>query len=109
MHSGTKEKDGELVFNIEQAGEYTFCFSNQMSTVTTKIVEFEMELPEVALYEEMENFDKIMESFNKIHHSVDEVHKKQTYFKTREAVCSLIQFLTKFTLTIKKIRNTWSK
>ena len=39
---GTKERQGDFVFTANDVGEYRFCFDNEMSTVTDKMVDFEI-------------------------------------------------------------------
>lgn len=37
-----KERQGDFVFTAQETGDYSFCFDNQMSTVTDKVVDFEI-------------------------------------------------------------------
>lgn len=39
---GHKERQGDFVFTAQKAGEYRFCFDNEMSTFAEKIVDFEI-------------------------------------------------------------------
>lgn len=39
---GEKERQGDFVFTANDQGEYRFCFDNEMSTVTDKVVDFEI-------------------------------------------------------------------
>jgi len=39
---GEKERQGDFVFTANEAGEYRFCFDNNMSTVSDKLVDFEI-------------------------------------------------------------------
>lgn len=39
---GSKERQGDFVFTANDEGEYRFCFDNEMSTVTDKVVDFEI-------------------------------------------------------------------
>jgi len=39
---GHKERQGDFVFTASAAGEYRFCFDNEMSTFAEKIVDFEI-------------------------------------------------------------------
>lgn len=43
---GEKERQGDFVFTAQQSGEYSFCFSNDMSTFAEKLVDFEITVPE---------------------------------------------------------------
>lgn len=46
LFSKEKEGEGRFTFNAETDGEYSFCFSNKMSSVTKKIVSFTIEIGE---------------------------------------------------------------
>lgn len=39
---GTKERQGDFVFTVNEVGDYSFCFSNDMSTFAEKMVDFEI-------------------------------------------------------------------
>jgi len=39
---GQKERQGDFVFTAQEAGEYKFCFNNEMSTFAEKFVDFEI-------------------------------------------------------------------
>lgn len=39
---GEKERQGDFVFNAQKAGEYSFCFNNEMSTFSDKFVDFDI-------------------------------------------------------------------
>lgn len=40
--AGEKERQGDFVFTAQHVGEYSFCFDNEMSTFTEKLVDFEI-------------------------------------------------------------------
>ncbi|QSL64919.1 hypothetical protein MERGE_002223 [Pneumocystis wakefieldiae] len=42
IFNGVKEKQGDIEFNAKYKGEYMFCFSNEMSTLTDKILDFQI-------------------------------------------------------------------
>ncbi|XP_053637515.1 transmembrane emp24 domain-containing protein 2 isoform X1 [Cherax quadricarinatus] len=44
VHEGERESNGRYTFPASMDGVYTYCFSNKMSTMTTKIVMFSMEI-----------------------------------------------------------------
>lgn len=44
---GQKERQGDFVFTATEAGEYRFCFNNQMSTFAEKFVDFEIAVSSV--------------------------------------------------------------
>lgn len=39
---GKREKQGDYIFTANHIGEYTFCFENDMSTLTEKLVDFDI-------------------------------------------------------------------
>lgn len=39
---GQAERQGDFVFTANDIGEYRFCFDNEMSTITDKLVDFEI-------------------------------------------------------------------
>lgn len=39
---GQKERQGDFVFTGNDIGDYSFCFNNEMSTLTEKFVDFEI-------------------------------------------------------------------
>jgi protein ERP2 len=40
--SGEKERQGDYVLTANTVGEYSFCFENDMSTLTDKLVDFDI-------------------------------------------------------------------
>lgn len=46
IYTGDRETNGKYTFAAYETGVYTYCFSNQMSTVTPKVVMFTMEISE---------------------------------------------------------------
>lgn len=46
IYEGLRESSGKYTFAAEKKGAYSYCFSNQMSTMTPKVVLFNMEITE---------------------------------------------------------------
>lgn len=42
MLDGQRERSGDYVFTANTVGEYSFCFENDMSTLTDKLVDFDI-------------------------------------------------------------------
>jgi len=85
---GQEEKQGDYVFSAGLVGEYSFCFSNAMSTWADKLLDFEISIEN----EQANNDDKdkpakvtdIEESLSRIASSVTKIVRKQKYLRTRE-------------------------
>ena len=39
---GARERQGDYVFTANTVGEYSFCFENDMSTLTEKLIDFDI-------------------------------------------------------------------
>lgn len=44
LYSATKESEGKYFFVTHVKGQYKVCFSNQMSTITTKTISFALQI-----------------------------------------------------------------
>lgn len=44
IHDGNRETSGKYTFAAHMPGEYSYCFGNKMSTMTPKVVLFNMEI-----------------------------------------------------------------
>ncbi|KAL9543157.1 hypothetical protein MBANPS3_008254 [Mucor bainieri] len=93
---GQEEKQGDYVFSAGLVGEYSFCFSNTMSTWADKLLDFEISIENeqtFAHYQETSTSNdkdkpakatQIEESLSRIASAVTQIVRKQKYFRTRE-------------------------
>ncbi|KAL1915711.1 uncharacterized protein VTP21DRAFT_6470 [Calcarisporiella thermophila] len=93
--NGERERQGDFVFTANDAGEYSFCFANDMSTFAEKLVDFEIELehevrPTYTQFDREkqptapEHMNSMDESLMRISGSLSSVSRNQKYFRTRE-------------------------
>ncbi|KAI8985164.1 emp24/gp25L/p24 family/GOLD-domain-containing protein [Pilobolus umbonatus] len=90
---GEQEKQGDYVFTANKAGEYAFCFSNNMSTWADKLIDFEVtvehevrpQFKKDALgVEQPEKLTEMEESLFRLSGSLSNIARTQKYFRTRE-------------------------
>jgi hypothetical protein len=84
-----KQRQGEWVFNAATAGEYEFCFSNEMSTFAEKVVDFECTLEnDFRAIVDLENshdmsISGVVQSVEHIDKQVNSVLRSLQYYRTR--------------------------
>jgi hypothetical protein len=90
---GEQEKQADYVFTANHFGEYSFCFSNDMSTWAEKLVDFEITVeneqrPQFVKSadgkEEPVTLTEMEESMMRIAGSLTHIQRAQKYFRTRE-------------------------
>ncbi|KAF1995221.1 hypothetical protein P154DRAFT_500593 [Amniculicola lignicola CBS 123094] len=88
---GTKERQGDFVFTATDAGEYRFCFNNEMSTFAEKMVDFEIAVENEARAQlpskqgsTPEQTSSLEESILKLSAQLSTISRNQKYFRTRE-------------------------
>ncbi|KAK7700813.1 hypothetical protein SLS64_010664 [Diaporthe eres] len=88
---GQKERQGDFVFTGNDIGDYSFCFNNEMSTVTDKFVDFEIAVENEARVNlpskqgsSPEQTTSLEESVFKISGQLSTISRNQKYFRTRE-------------------------
>ncbi|KAI9047230.1 hypothetical protein LZ554_008684 [Drepanopeziza brunnea f. sp. 'monogermtubi'] len=89
---GQKERQGDFVFTATEAGEYSFCFNNKMSTYTEKFVDFEIAVENEAARASLpakqgtspEQTTVLEESIFKLSGQLSTITRNQKYFRTRE-------------------------
>lgn len=86
-----EEKQDAYIFFADLIGEYSFCFSNEMSTWTDKLADFEinMENEQSDQYQKTKDKDnpvkvtEFEESVARISSSATKIIRKQKYLRTR--------------------------
>ncbi|KAG8931009.1 hypothetical protein FRC03_007298 [Tulasnella sp. 419] len=88
---GKREKQGDYVLTGNKVGEYTFCFENDMSTLTEKLVDFDIMVESEPRREAparqgqiSEKTSSLEESIYKLKNLMTGIERTQKYFHTRE-------------------------
>ncbi|KAG8995021.1 hypothetical protein FRB94_009495 [Tulasnella sp. JGI-2019a] len=90
--AGQKEKQGDYIFTANQPGEYSFCFENDMTTLTEKLVDFDIMVESEPRREApakqgqiAEKTSALEESIYKLKNQLTGIQRTQKYFHTRES------------------------
>jgi len=93
IYKGERESNGKYTFAAHMDGNYQYCFSNQMSTMTPKVVMFTMELGDAPKAKPGEagedadvNHNKLEEMVNELSSALTQVKHEQDYMAVRERV-----------------------
>jgi len=88
---GQRERQGDYVLTANTIGEYSFCFENDMSTVTDKLVDFDIMVESEPRREApakpgqlQEQTDGLQESIYRLNSQLMSIKRTQKYFHTRE-------------------------
>lgn len=91
MLEGERDRQGDYIFTAHLVGEYSFCFSNDMSSFSEKLVDFDIMVESeprpvapakpTALTEQTSSLE---ESIYKLSGSLSSIQRTQKYFRTRE-------------------------
>ncbi|KAF9926900.1 hypothetical protein FBU30_003621 [Linnemannia zychae] len=89
-----KERQGDFVFTANEVGEYSFCFSNDMSTFAEKMVDFEISVENEKRPTQVDQDEKgkgpqahadaMDESLFRLTGELARIDRMQKYFRTRE-------------------------
>src|SRR6185437_8471814 len=80
---------GKYTFAAHMDGLYTYCFGNQMSTMTPKVVMFSMdvgEAPKTDKLEAADNHNKLEEMIKELSTSLTAVKHEQEYMTVRDRI-----------------------
>jgi p24 family protein beta-1 len=90
IYNGDKESDNKYAFAAHIGGNYKYCFSNKMSTLTPKIVMFSMDMEDKMQENKGDSADahhtKLEEMVNELTASLTSVKHEQEYMEVRERI-----------------------
>ncbi|KAJ3652087.1 hypothetical protein Zmor_018083 [Zophobas morio] len=88
IYQGERETSGKYTFSAHTPGTYTYCFSNKMSTMTPKVVMFNMAIGESpkAEAQEGENTNKLEDMIRELSASLTGVKQEQEYMQVRDRI-----------------------
>ncbi|XP_044260298.1 transmembrane emp24 domain-containing protein 2 [Tribolium madens] len=88
IYQGERETSGKYTFSAHTAGTYTYCFSNKMSTMTPKVVMFNMAIGEgpKAEHQEGESTNKLEDMIRELSASLTGVKQEQEYMQVRDRI-----------------------
>ncbi|KAJ7074472.1 emp24/gp25L/p24 family/GOLD-domain-containing protein [Mycena amicta] len=91
MLEGQRERQGDYVFTANYVGEYAFCFENDMSTLTEKLVDFDIMVeseprrePPAKPGQISEHTSPLEESVFRLNGMLMNIKRTQKHFHTRE-------------------------
>ncbi|KAL3272207.1 hypothetical protein HHI36_022690 [Cryptolaemus montrouzieri] len=87
IHEGVRETNGKYTFTANTQGVYTYCFSNKMSTMTPKVVMFNMAIGEVTHdKKDAPNTNKLEDMIRELSSSLTGVKQEQEYMAVRDRI-----------------------
>jgi len=88
---GERDRQGDYIFTANKVGEYSFCFSNDMSSFSEKLVDFDIMVetePRMVAPAKptslTEQTSSLEESIYKLSGSLSSIQRTQKYFRTRD-------------------------
>ncbi|KAL8581240.1 Transmembrane emp24 domain-containing protein 2 [Nucella lapillus] len=91
IHQGDRESNGKYTFAAHMDGVYKYCFSNQMSTMTPKVVMFSMDVGEKPKDQPGDldgdaNHNKLTQMTNELSTALTGAKHEQEYMEVRERI-----------------------
>ncbi|XP_014261849.1 transmembrane emp24 domain-containing protein 2 [Cimex lectularius] len=88
IYQGERESSGKYTFSAHKSGVYTYCFSNEMSTISPKVVMFSMEVGEAPTNESTDDVhsNKIEVMIKELSHALSGVKHEQEYMALRDKI-----------------------
>jgi len=93
IHKGERETNGKYTFAAHIDGVYTYCFGNQMSSMTPKVVMFNMDVgeapssaAELGEGEEAGSHNKLEDMIKELSTSLTGVKHEQEYMQVRDRI-----------------------
>ncbi|CAH4027712.1 transmembrane emp24 domain-containing protein 2 [Pieris napi] len=91
IYTGQRESSGMYTFSAATSGRYTYCFSNQMSTMTPKVVMFNFEVGDAPAKKTGEkdddaNHNKLEDMIKELGTTLKTVKHEQEYMQVRDRI-----------------------
>lgn len=91
IYQGERETSGKYTFSAHTTGVYTYCFSNQMSTMTPKVVMFNMDIGEAPkdqapASEGGDDHNKLQDMIKELSTTLTGVKHEQEYIEMRDRI-----------------------
>jgi len=89
IYSGERESNGKYTFAAHIDGTYTFCLGNKMSTMTPKVVMFNIEVgnaPSDIKEDTTEEHSKLEQMISELNVAMTGVKHEQDYMEVRERI-----------------------
>ncbi|XP_045771129.1 transmembrane emp24 domain-containing protein 2 [Maniola jurtina] len=90
IYRGERESSGMYTFSAPTSGRYTYCFSNQMSTMTPKVVMFNFEVGEAPHKgddkDKEVDHNKLEEMIKELGSTLKTVKNEQEYMQVRDRI-----------------------
>nr|ALS04489.1 transmembrane emp24 domain-containing protein 2 isoform X2 [Acartia pacifica] len=89
IHQGERESNGKYTFAAHMDGTYQYCFGNQMSTMTPKIVMFNMDIGEAPTESSTDsegNTNKLEDMIRELSTALTGVKHEQEYMQVRDRI-----------------------